>query len=210
VFSGNAVDNQQRRSVMNTFKKIVAAPLSGLGWMAGQFANGYAAATKASEPVVAKATKAAKAVKAKAAKAKDATVKAAARAKAHVVATTATVRTKVTAATTRVTAFCDKARRNVWAALTGHKAAVAALFLSLFAGIEYIFAYCYFLVALVGLVFGMSPALATMYATAGMLVFAVGLAADLVSIWLQSVNTSETEFEIRPDFFGGRRLLALN
>lgn len=36
---------------MNTFKKIVASPIVGLGWVAGQFKNGYDMATKAVEPV---------------------------------------------------------------------------------------------------------------------------------------------------------------
>lgn len=217
---------------MNTFNKIVASPFVAVGWVAGQVRNGYDAATKAVEPVVVKATKAAKDAKASATKAgvavkgkaanaaratsraaakvKDTTVQAVAQAKAQVMTAATAVRAKATVVATSVKTGFQKARQRVWTALTGRGAAVTALGLSLFAGVEYIFAYVYFLVALVGLVFGMTPALATAYATAGMIVFTIGLTADLISIWLQSVNASETEFMIQPDFFGGRRLLALN
>jgi len=215
---------------MNTFNKIVAGPFIAAGWVAGQVRNGYDAATKASEPVVAKATKAAKAAKATAtkagvavknsaakaanatgraaAKAKDATVKAASQAKASVVAFSTAVQTKVTAATTRVTSFCSKVRQNVWAGITGSWGAQAAVFFSIFAGIEYIFAYVYFLFAIGGLVFGMQPALAAAFATSGVVLFGVAVTADLISLWLQSVNASSDFTEVyHPGF---RRLIALN
>lgn len=216
---------------MNTFNKIVASPFIAAGWIAGQVRNGYDSATKAAEPVVAKATKAAKAAKASAAKAgvavkakaaaaanatgrtaakvKDTAVKAATQAKAQVVTAATTAYTKVASTVASVQASLQKTRTKFWAGLTGAWGASAAVFFSAFAGIEYIFAYVYFLFAIVGLVFGMAPALATAYATAGMIVFAIGVTADLLSLWLQSVNVSE--FAMMPDpFFGGRRLLALN
>jgi hypothetical protein len=194
---------------MNTFNKIVASPFIAAGWVAGQVRNGYDAATKASEPVVAKATKAAKAAKAKATKAGVAVKNSAAKAANATGRAAAKAKDAAVAATTRVTAFCRKVQQNVWAGITGSWGAQAAVFFSIFAGIEYIFAYVYFLFAIGGLVFGMAPALATAFATSGVVLFGVAVTADLISLWLQSVNDGEFTDVLDP-FFGGRRLLALN
>lgn len=210
---------------MSTFKKIVASPFVAAGWVAGQVKNGYDVATKAVEPAVKSVAKATSAVKSSVNKAAEKTGKAVQAASTKVKDTVTTAVTKTRTAVNDSAASVKTAvqswyqslakqlqqvRKSVWAGLTGDYGAAAAVFFRTFAGIEYIFAFVYFCLAVAGLAFpglGMTAVTAQAFAQAGVIVMSVGLVADLVSLWLASIS----KYEYIPDPWNpGRRILVLD